>query len=286
MMAELTIEVNEAILQSQIDALQAAGKAAGLTMQHLFWEVAADSAKSMQKYTAPWANGGKPTNSKAAYNTGAGAIAYDLTWDGGARPSGVFSFLDGFKKYPDFENGYVGLKSPKGSFFAVPQDYILGTEADLERVHLSRRGKTGRVKLVLTPQSKTPRGRLVKMHHFAMRSTIQSYLKKVFRRVGTLKAGWNDSIRYFCGKVGKNTGITNWISRHQGSGGHDDTMKVTGEGRVAIKNMDKWAGAIRESEVLFVKKKAERDVKSHLEKRMEKIAERIAALNSNAEAVK
>lgn len=278
MAANLEIQVNQVLLEKALKSLQSNGKAIGLTVQHLMWEVAADAAKNAQKYTAPWAQGNTPTNAASARKTGEGAIAYDMTWKGLDTDSGLLSFMDDFKVNKNFGEGYQSLESTNGAFFLVPNEYILESESDIEHIHTKFRNRKGRVQFrgISTREKIGNREFAVKRHYFSRKNIIESFIKKVQTRVGELKSGWNNAILYFCGKVGKKTGLSSWISRHNERCIVNDGMRADGNGEISFENKAEWVNAIRPDTIAFVQRQANKDIQKYLPLRLEKIAKRIS----------
>ena len=251
-----------------VESLQAQGKAIGLTIQHLAWEVMADACNDMIKYSPPRteAGGGWGEQRKIGEN----AIASDL----GAL----------FKPDDERTNEVMVIHNRyNGRYYYRPIDRKVAdwvseippsriAQGDLSRIHHAYRKKNGRV------QNRPP-------IHLAPAAAIDNYLKTVQDDVGKLKSGWLTAADYFCGKVGKKKSAPSWVTRHAEPSRYEDNMGIDGDGMLRADNLAPTAGAVRRDAILFVMRKRQRDIDKWLPKRAEKIAERIAAASADAGAV-
>ncbi len=267
----LDIRVNLKELQKTLDALQASGKAVGLTTQHLVWEVAADAAKDAIKYTAPREEGGfKGTKGSKNWRgwalqkkIGEKAITGDL--------GGLFADMTN-AEYVFFENKGKIYGRHGRSVFEIAKDHYNISGHDIETVHLANRGRGGRV------PSRTHQ-------YWANGKKVKKYVKGVMKKVGELKAGWYPGVKKFCALIHKSEGIPKWISSKTPEGYATDSMKADGNGKIIIENTSHHREAIRSDLVFWIQKKRQNDVEQFLPKRLEKIAERFNKGQAKAEAV-
>ncbi len=264
----MEFSINMVGVERIVDSLQAQGKAAGLTLQHLAWECMADACNDILKLSPPrTASGGSWEQQKAL---GEGAVDSDLR--------ALFQPDDArTEKVMLFQNEYNGhwyyrpINRKTADWVSeFPPSRILGSE--LVPVHLKYR---------------KPNGRVVKHPpiHLARRAFIDAYVKKIQGHVGKLKSGWCAAADYFCGKVGKQKWAPDWVVRHSEPSQIEDGVAVDGNGRMVAANLAPTAGAIRRDALRYVMRKRQGVLDRMLPKRIEKIAARISAAEADATAV-
>lgn len=296
MAGDQVIEFDQAKLKAVVDGLQKTGDSCGLTVQWLVWDTARMAANNCVKYTAPWAAGSKPGNTKRQRDTGQAAITFDLLGRAGTETtgdrSGLFGFLtDEMKMYQSFNGGdklpnfnLVRLKS--GAVYLVDKNVAMegASAADLARIHKANRGRKGRVSTAGRSDRQIGRWK-AKNKYFAPKSTVLGYLKTVHDKTGTLKAGWLAAARYFASRTAGRVSVPKWIARHGDLGAFRDGITRQGNGHARLINTVPHAPSIRPSFFPFVQRVADRYVNKHLEKRIDKVCERFQKQQADAKAV-
>ena len=257
---ELTIELPTARLEEIVAALHAEGKALGLDMRHLAWELAANACYNMIKYSPPmtgkkgWGKVGGE-NFEDQRIVGEGAVLHDLD-----RAFAIYDEPD--REHWAFDGKYYTRKSADRAVTEVPPERWMNGVGDIARKHRSLLDSHGRIK-------RQPKQNWAAKKHF------WAYVKSIQKHVGRIKAGWLDGYRRYAALTNKSVRIPSWIARHSTPSSINDTVTETGDGRITVANGSKNAKAIRRSQILFVHKMMQNDADKWLEKRAEKIAARI-----------
>ena len=278
----IEVQINPFEMRRVIGDLQRSGKAIGLTLQHVIWEVAADSAQMAMKYTAPRKE--KVGTWPQQRAQGEKAVTFDLMGrrgDPSGSRSGLFGFLtDEMKVYQTFNGGkelpnYNLIKLKSGAVYLVDKNFSLaGASIDtLRQIHVKARGKNGRVSTAGRHDRNVGRWK-AKHKYFAEQNTVIAYLNREQGSVGKLKARWAAGLRHFAAKTMKKTNIPFWVQRHEAGGGVVDAVNPNGNGFVSIENLAPHRQGIRLDMMLYIQSVRQRDVETFLPKRLERIAAR------------
>jgi len=289
------IQFDQVGIQRAIDGIQATGKAVGLTVQWMVWDVARLAANDCIKYSAPWSKGKKPGNTKSQKESGEIAIGAELTGKGDFR--GLFGSIDEMPYHAEKGNwsrvapGYSLLrKKDTGAVWLVDKDYFKpnASEGELEKFHMAHRTKGGHVSRSKNAGSwsRTIGRWKASEKLYARKAVVDSYVKKVKSRVGELKASWIPAAEYFAKKTGGKVSAPAWVKRHNGEGKSSDTIDANGNGMASVTSMAHHSIAIRPSFKPFIENLRNRDINEWLPKRMESIAKRFEAGQATATAVK
>lgn len=259
----IDLRINPAELAKTLRNLQNAGRAVGLTVQHLVWEVAADAAKDCVKYTPPRTESVGSFGAQRKLGEGAIGIDIERLFADRSNPDYVF-FQNNGRRYGRRANGRA--------VFEIPNDHWDIKPADVESVHLKHR---------------TPKGRIKRQPHqyWSRMAGVKRYLRTLKKRVGELKAGWMPGVEMFCRLARKKAGIPQWITRQAPEGRSLDRMTADGNGYIQIDNVAHHRQAIRPDMIRFIQAKRQKDVERYLPKRLEKIALRHNAGGATPEAV-
>lgn len=244
---DIHVQVNRIELNRVIRDLQRSGKAVGLTVQHVIWEIAALCAQDCVKYTPP--RGEVPGTWNQQRKMGNKAVAGDLEK----------LFADS-KDWIRFDTGGKHFARKKGErkAFEIEADHLTD---DLETVHKRFRGSRGHV-------NRQP------LQYWVKPGRLGEYTKKVQGRVGSLKAGWLRGLYYFSAKAMKSPNVPDWVRNQIWAGESTDAVSVSGSGFVKIENTAHHRGAIRDDMVAFIQRKRQGDADKWIYKRLNKIAAR------------
>lgn len=279
---DIHVQVNRIELNRVIRDLQRSGKAVGLTVQHVIWEIAALCAQDCVKYTPP--RGETPGTWNQQRKMGEKAIVWDLLGRSGGTDgsrSGLFGFYtDEMKIYEEF-NGGKGLpnfnlvKLKSGAVYLVDKNLSIPNAGpdQLRGIHLKHRGKNGRVSRAGQHDRKIGRWK-AKDKYFGKKAVVQGYVASVTKRVGSLKAGWLRGLFHFSAKAMRQPNVPDWVRNQVWDGDAVDAVAASGSGYVKIENTAHHRGAIRPDMVAFIQDKRQRDANKWIYKRLEKIAAR------------
>lgn len=147
-----------------------------------------------------------PRNKKQGEN----AIAQDIL--GGSKTSrGIVQPIKPYMEKSTQRNGYRVLFADKAGVVHAVEDanWKPGAGMDeIQRRHNASRG--GNRNRVMTGRGYTMRGKMRMVQKlFTEESTIKSFLKSTFKKVGRLKAGWIPAFTRLGGKA------ASWIQRHR-----------------------------------------------------------------------
>lgn len=263
----MEMSVNMVGVDKIVESLHAQGKAAGLTIKHLAWEVMADACNDMLRLSPPRTEGGGGWGKQK--KIGEAAVASDLKalFEPQEVPGTVWFFNPATQKY------YRRSASQKDRriLLAVPAGRVL-EDHEIPTVHRMNLNRKGRV----------PRRPIVSFVHA---KALKRYVKDIKTHVGKLKSGWLAAADYFCGKVGKQRKAPAWVVRHGEACSYKDTITDAGDGYLRADNLAPTAGAVRKDTLDFVMRTRQRDIDKWLPKRAEKIAARISAAETDATAV-
>lgn len=263
----MELSVNMVGMDKIVESLHAQGKAAGLTIRHLAWEVMADACNDMLRLSPPRSEAGGGWGEQK--KIGEGAIVSDLEalFQPQEVPGTVWFFNAKTQKY----YRRSASKTDRRILRAVPAGRVL-EDSEIPTVHRMNLNKKGRV----------PRRPIVSYVHS---KALKRYVKEIKPHVGKLKSGWLSAADYFCGKVGKQRKAPAWVVRHAEACSYRDTITDAGDGYLQADNLAPTAGAVRKDALAFVMRTRQRDIDKWLPKRAEKIAARIAAAEADATAV-
>lgn len=257
----MEIDFNVVGGQRIVDSLAAQGKAAGLTVQHLAWDVMANACNNITKLSPPRTQSGGGWNEQL--KLGEKSLADDL--------HRLFLYPD-TKKYVVFRNlfdGHLYLRMKDTDAVTRLPDDALVEAGGMQAVHEAQRNRRGRVVAKPPP-------------YFAQPWDVRAYIKKRQESVGKLKSGWQPAANYFADKVRKRWKFPGWITRHSEPGRAIDRVRPDGNGSLQADNSAPHAGAIRRDALTWVSKKAQRDIDKWLPERAAKIAARIGAGSTDA----
>lgn len=260
----MDIDLNMIGVQRIVDSLHAQGKAAGLTVRHLAWDVMANACNNIVKLSPPRTSSGGSWNEQL--KLGEKSLADDL--------HRLFHYPE-TTKYIVFRNLYDGklyLRMKADDAVVQLPDDALVAAGGMRGIHERNRTRRGRVVAKPPP-------------YFAQPWDLRAYIKARQQSVGKLKSGWQPAANYFASRVRKRWKYPGWITRHSEPGQAIDQVSQDGNGYLQADNNAPHAGAIRRDALTWVSKKAARDIDKWLPKRAEKIAERIAAASTDAGVV-
>ena len=228
-MITINANVDRTRLTQTMNALAQFGKAEGLTVQFVCWDVMRAIMLDMIKRTAPWTNKGVVGTYAAQKKTGQGAVRNDL--------DRAFADSD---KVVKFDRNGVTMVRVKETGAVFPIDSALWSP-DIKDRHLSVRNSKGRV----------PRQ---KRQAWVSGKDLSVYRKAVQARVGSLKAGWIPALYHFAslcrGSVGR---LPQWILRQSvKAGGFGGNMRADGNGSIYSENTAHHSDAIRKDTVGWV----------------------------------
>lgn len=264
----MEISMNMVGAERIVESLQAQGKAAGLTVQHLAWEVMANACNDIIKYSPPRTSAGGSFSEQL--KIGESAVVSDL--------NALFQARDQRDRLV-FQNRttgrwYIRPKARRGAGrWAKEVDPSRVVDAGgMPRVHRAAIGNRNRVR-------RNP------PVHFVPRAALNHYIGEIKGHVGELKSGWLPAANLFSDLAKKKKKSAGWIDRHREPGNGTAAVTPEGDGYLRADNLSKWAGAVRRDAILWVTRKAERDIDKWLPIRAEKIAQRIARADASAGAV-
>ena len=228
-MITINANVDRTRLTQTMNALAQFGKAEGLTVQFVCWDVMRAIMLDMVKRTAPWAGDGVVGTYFQQRKTGQGAVEHDL--------DRAFANADKVVKFD--KNGATMLRvKESGAVFAVDASKW---NPDIKTYHLSVRNGMGRV----------PRQ---KRQAWVSFKALSGYRKSVQSRVGSLKAGWIPALYHYAGLCRGSVGRGfQWVLRQSlKAGSYGGTMRADGNGAIFAENTAHHSFAIRKDAVDWV----------------------------------
>lgn len=228
-MITINANVDRTRLTKTMAALAQFGKAEGLTVQFVCWDVMRAIMLDMIKRTAPWADAGVVGQYAAQKKTGQGAVRNDL--------DRAFADADRVVKFD--RNGQTMVRV-KETGIVYPIDSAMW-KPNIKSYHLSVRNRKGRVKRQ-------------KRQAWVSFKDLAAYRKDVQSRVGSLKAGWIPALYHFASLSKGSTGrIPQWVTRQSlKAGGYGGNMRSDGNGAIYAENTAHHSDAIRQDTVAWV----------------------------------
>ena len=284
-----------------ISALSAYGRAQGLTVRFVCWDVMRSWVIDMIKYTSPWASG-VPGNSLNQRDAGYGAIGKDLLGYkqlfSNRRSQGLFRAADGpavertwlWSAAKNSSSGSVKMVATQTSYgrligkrgvkfhggaVLVVDETMWKPQADIQEMqdfHLRYRRKDGRVSSAGSWSKDVGRWKPIGMM-FVNQQGITQYIKHVKKRVGSLKAGWIPALFHYAslcrGSIGR---LQQWIlGQSVKAGGFGGNMDVTGNGFIYADNTAHHSRAIRTSAAELCRDKQGKNLNRFARYRLERL---------------